>query len=89
VTYVYPWRVVVFFTKGWILLLSLFVCWNAEDGEIGDEGAIGIAKGLEKNTTLKKLDLGRGVFPPHLFFIQSCIFGRVMSCPTHTRFDEL
>jgi hypothetical protein len=33
--------------------------------ELGDEGAIRIAEGLEKNTSLMRLYLG-GVFPPHL-----------------------
>jgi Ran GTPase-activating protein (RanGAP) involved in mRNA processing and transport len=33
------------------------VCCTAGNGEIGDEGAIRIAEGLEKNTSLKKLDL--------------------------------
>jgi hypothetical protein len=33
---------------------------------IGDDGAIGIANGLEKNTSLKELLLG-SVFPAHLF----------------------
>ena len=32
---------------------------------IGDEGAIRIAEGLEKNTSVKELCL-IGVFPPHL-----------------------
>jgi hypothetical protein len=46
------------------------VCWTAGNGEIGDEGAIGIAKGLEKNTSLKVLKLRR-VFPPLYFFIHA------------------
>jgi hypothetical protein len=41
-------------------------------GAIGDEGAILIAEGLEKNTSLKKLCL-EGVFPPPSFFIHCCI----------------
>jgi hypothetical protein len=40
--------------------------------ELGDEGAIRIAEGLEKNTSLIRLDL-RGVFPPPSFFIHCCI----------------
>ena len=39
------------------------MCCNA-DNDIGDEGAIRIAEGLEKNTSLIRLDL-YGVFPPH------------------------
>ena len=42
-------------------------------GELGDEGAIRIAEGLETNTSLKELCLGR-VFPPHSFFIHCWIF---------------
>ena len=41
------------------------MCWTAGNDGIGDEGAVGIAKGLESKTSLKELDLG-GVFPPHL-----------------------
>jgi hypothetical protein len=39
------------------------VCWTADNHAIGDEGAIGIAKGLEKNTSLRVLNL-ESVFPP-------------------------
>jgi hypothetical protein len=45
--------------------------WCTADNDIGDEGAIRIAEGLEKNTSLKKLDLF-GVFPPPSFFIHCC-----------------
>jgi hypothetical protein len=54
----------VSFTGDWMFWLSFFVCWTAENGEIDDEGVIQIAKGLEKNTSLKILRL-RGVFRPH------------------------
>jgi hypothetical protein len=63
---VYPWRVVVSFTEGGIFLFSLFVYWTAGNDGIGDEGAIGIAKGLETNTSLGILYL-RGVFRAYLF----------------------
>jgi hypothetical protein len=42
-------------------------------GELGDEGAIRIAEGLEKNTSLKKLDLFSEFAPPHSFFIHCWI----------------
>jgi hypothetical protein len=71
-TYVYIWRVVVSLTEGWTFLSSLYVCWTAGNDGIGDEGAIGIAKGLEMNISLKEMDLG-GVFPAHIFFIYCCI----------------
>jgi hypothetical protein len=61
-----------------ILILTLFVCWTAGNA-IGDEGAIGIAERLERNTSLRVLKLG-GVFPPHLFFIH---------CPTPFSCDSL
>ena len=41
------------------------MCCNAGNDEIRDEGAIRIAEGLEKNTSLKVLYL-YGVFPPPL-----------------------
>ena len=41
-------------------------------GDIGDEGAIRIAEGLDKNTSLIRLDLGR-VFAPPSFFIHCWI----------------
>jgi hypothetical protein len=39
---------------------------TAGNSKIGDEGAIRIAKGLEKNTSLKECILAR-VFPPYSF----------------------
>jgi hypothetical protein len=48
------------------------VCVGNAENDIGDEGAIRIAEGLEKNTAVKILRL-RGVFPAHLFFIHWCI----------------
>jgi hypothetical protein len=51
-------------TEGGILMM-LLMCCTADNRAIGDEGAILIAEGLEKNTSLKVLYLG-GVFPPHL-----------------------
>jgi hypothetical protein len=39
------------------------VHWNAVNEEIGDKGIIRIAEGLERNTSLKKLDL-ESVFHP-------------------------
>jgi hypothetical protein len=66
VAYVRPWGVIVSFTEGCIFLFSLLVCWTPENYGIGDEGAVGIAKGLEKNTSLTVLSLG-SVFPPYLF----------------------
>jgi hypothetical protein len=56
----------------WFCLFSLFVCWTAGNDGIGDEGAIGIAKGLETNTSLRVLNLG-SVFPPLHTAIQACI----------------
>ena len=53
------------FTEDGILMMVLFVCCTAGNERMGDEGAIRIAEGLEKNTSLKELDLD-GVFPPHL-----------------------
>jgi hypothetical protein len=41
----------------------VYVCWNADNEEIGDEGTIRIAEGLEMNTSLKELLL-RSVFHP-------------------------
>jgi hypothetical protein len=84
--FIYGGRVVVSFTEGVMFLFSLFVCWTADNDAIGDEGAIEIAKGLEKNTSLIVLHVGSG-FPSHLFFIRSCIFGSVLS-HSHTM-DEL
>ena len=45
------------------------MCCNAGNERIGDEGAIRIAEGLEKNTSLIRLDWKLdlyGVFLPHL-----------------------
>jgi hypothetical protein len=50
------------FNECCMILLTLFVRWNAAN-KIGDEGAIRIAEGLERNTSLKELLLG-GVFHP-------------------------
>jgi hypothetical protein len=46
-----------------ILIFTLFVCWTTEKDGIGDEEAIRIAEGLEKNTSLRVLKLGC-VFAP-------------------------
>jgi hypothetical protein len=54
-----------------ILILTLFLCWTGENDGIGDDGAITIAEGLEKNTSLKVLNLG-SVFLPHLFCSIHC-----------------
>jgi hypothetical protein len=51
--------------------ILMFVCCTA-DNWIGDEGAILIAEGLEKKTSLIRLDLYR-VFLPPSFFIHCCI----------------
>jgi hypothetical protein len=75
--FVYPWRVIVSCTEGCIFLFSLRVGWTADNNGIGDEGAIGITKGLEKNTSLRVLNLSR-VFRAH-FFLYSSIFGCVVS----------
>jgi hypothetical protein len=52
-----------------VVIVVVCVCvGTAGNYDIGDEGAIRIAKGLKKNTSLKELDLGR-VFPPYSLFI--------------------
>jgi hypothetical protein len=56
----------VSFTEGCIFLFSLLVCWTAGNDGFGNEEVIGIAKELEKNTSLRVLSLG-SVFPPYLF----------------------
>jgi hypothetical protein len=61
----------MFTEDGILIVLMLFVCCTAGNDDIGDEGAIRIAEGLERNTSLKKLDLF-GVFPPPSFFIHCC-----------------
>jgi hypothetical protein len=53
-------------------ILVLFARCTAENHAIGDEGAIRIAEGLEKNTSLNELILAC-VFAPCLFFIHCCI----------------
>jgi hypothetical protein len=50
------------FNKYCMNLLTLCVRWTAAN-EIGDEGTIQIAEGLEKNTSVKKLLLGGVVRP--------------------------
>jgi hypothetical protein len=67
-------------TEGGILmmLLLLFVCCTAVNRAIGDEGAIRIAEGLEKNTSLIRLDFF-SVFPPPSFFIHCCISDSLIS----------
>jgi hypothetical protein len=61
------------FTEDGILMVLLFLCvGTAGNPDIGDEGAIRIAEGLEKNTSLKELRLHR-VFPPPSFFIHGWI----------------
>jgi hypothetical protein len=72
VAYVYPWGVIVSLTEGCICLWSLFACWTADNDMIGDEGVFGIAKGLDKNTSLNEIDLGC-MFSAHLVFIHCCI----------------
>ena len=60
------------------------MCCTAGNDELGDEGAIRIAEGLEKNTSLKKLDL-YGVFPPlHSSFIVGSL---TLSSPGSILFD--
>ena len=44
------------------------MCWTADNEEIGDEGIIRIAEGLEINTSLVELDV-EGVFLLHLLSI--------------------
>jgi hypothetical protein len=61
------------FTEGWIFLFSLFVCWTADNDGIGDEGVIGIAEGLEKNTSLSVLHL-KSMFRPFHSTTEACIF---------------
>jgi hypothetical protein len=46
------------------------VCWNAGNETLGDEGAIRIAEGLEKNTSVKKICLD-SVFCPIYFSLFS------------------
>ena len=58
---VHPKRVNVHW--GWDIDGGVDVCCTAVN-DIGDEGAIRIAEGLEKNTSVKELCL-IGVFPPH------------------------
>ena len=60
------------YTEDGILMLSLMLCVGTADNDIGDEGAIRIAEGLEKNTSLIRLNLYR-VFPPPSFFIHCWI----------------
>ena len=63
---VHPKRVNVHW--GWDIDGGVDVCCTA-DNDIGDEGAIRIAEGLEKNTSLIRLDWKLdlyGVFLPHL-----------------------
>jgi hypothetical protein len=48
----------------------MFVCWNAGNRDMGDEGAIRIAEGLEKNTSLNELNLSC-VF--HLLYYPSIV----------------
>ena len=50
------------FNECCVILLALFVRWNAGN-EIGDDGGIRIAEGLDMNTSLKELLL-EGVFHP-------------------------
>jgi hypothetical protein len=52
------------FNECCVILLTLFVRWNAGNEEIGDKGAIRIAEGFEMNTSLKQLFIG-GVFHPY------------------------
>ena len=47
-------------------ILMVLMCCTADNWAIGDEGVIRIAEGLEKNTSLIRLNLDYGVFPPHL-----------------------
>jgi hypothetical protein len=51
-----------------VRVLDLYSGFTAANDAIGDEGAIRIAEGLEKNTSLKELNL-RCVFTPPSFFI--------------------
>ena len=37
-------------------VFNLVSCRSVDFNQIGDEGAIGLGKGLEKNTTLTKLE---------------------------------
>jgi hypothetical protein len=55
-----------------ILILFVYLTEDYACAVIGDEGAVRIAEGLEKNTSLKELRLIR-VFPPHLLFIHCSI----------------
>ena len=63
----------MFTEDGILIVLMLFVCCTAGNDDIGDEGAIRIAEGLEKNTFVKVLGLGC-VFPPPSFFIHCLSF---------------
>jgi hypothetical protein len=62
----------MFIEEGMLMVFLLSSVWCTVGNEIGDEGAIRIAEGLEKNTSLKHLHI-RGVFPPHSLFIHYCI----------------
>jgi hypothetical protein len=58
----------MFTEGGTLMVLLLFVCcWTVVNDGIGDAGAIRIAEGLEKNTSLIRLRLEfDGVFLPYL-----------------------
>jgi hypothetical protein len=53
-------------------MIPLLVCWNAGNKGIGDKGAIRIAEGLETNTSLAELNIGR-VYSAHSFLIHCCM----------------
>jgi hypothetical protein len=55
-----------------VLLLLCVLGGTAGNRDIGDEGVILIAEGLEMNISVKELHL-TGVFPPHSFFTLWCI----------------
>jgi len=64
---------------GWDIDDVVDVCCTAGNEELGDEGAIRIAEGLEKNTSLTSFDL-RGVFPLHLLLDRSLFHLLRVSC---------
>jgi hypothetical protein len=58
-----------------ILVVLLFVCWIAENEEIGVDGARHIQIGLEKNTSLTELYIHGAslIFIVHLLSRLSCM----------------
>jgi hypothetical protein len=62
-------------------------CWNADNEDIGDEGAIRIAEGLEKNTSLKRLNLQSTL--PHCILPSCSSHSFAIESPLFDAKDEL